>query len=367
MKSGRQPLKVFVGISGGVDSAVAAYLLQQQGYEVHGVFMKNWSGENYGIEDNCPWKADLEASIAVCEHLGITHRTYNFEKEYREAVITDFFDEYKKGNTPNPDILCNRYIKFDHFLERALKDGADLIATGHYSRVINGQLHKAKDHTKDQTYFLAGVRKEKFEKVLFPLADLLKKEIRSIAEKITLPNAKRADSQGICFIGKVEMDNFLELEISHKPGSIVDIDSGRAVGTHKGVWFHTIGQRKGLNIGGLSEPYFVCGKDTVENILFVAKGKSHPALYKTEITFENYNLLSEVKDFDNISATIRYRSPDTTIQITEEQKVEIDSIEKAVPIKVKFATPQWTPAIGQYIVLFEGERCLGSGRITGFE
>lgn len=347
--------KVFVGISGGVDSAVAAALLKEQGYDVYGVFMKNWSGSDYGLEDNCPWKEDLEASIQVCNHLGIPHRTYNFEKEYRANVIEEFFEEYKRGNTPNPDVLCNTFIKFDAFLKRAIDDGADFIATGHYTRIKDGILHKAEDTNKDQTYFLAGVAKKNFSKALFPLGDLTKKEVREYAEKLKLPNSKRPDSQGICFIGKVEMDEFLALEISHKQGEIVDIDTNKVVGTHKGIWFYTLGQRKGLDIGGLSEPYFVADKNVTENILYVAAGKQNPHLWKKVITVEKYNLLNEITDINNLTATIRYRAPDSKVSITKGTATS--------PIEFTFDNPLWTPAVGQYLVLFEGSACVGSGRI----
>jgi len=351
--------KVFIGISGGVDSAVAAHLLIQQGYEVHGIFMKNWSGENLGLTDECPWKADQEASIAVCNHLGISHRTYNFEKEYHDMVITEFFDEYQRGNTPNPDILCNQFIKFDAFYNKAMSEGADFIATGHYVRGTNGKdigLFKAKDSNKDQTYFLSTVRKEKLEKALFPLGDIIKPEVRKIANKINLPNANRPDSQGICFIGKVEMSKFLELKIKHKNGDIIDLDTNKKVGTHTGVWFHTLGQRKGLKIGGAGKPYFVASKDIKQNILYVVKGRDHNALWKDTMTIDNLNLLANIDLEIPITASIRYRSKDTTINITSSKNSPIE--------KIKFLKKQWAPAVGQYVAFFQEDRCIGGGRIN---
>jgi len=351
--------KVFIGISGGVDSAVAAHLLIQQGYDVYGVFMKNWSGEDLGLTDECPWKEDQKAAIAVCKHLEIPFRTYNFEKEYRKMVITEFFDEYQQGNTPNPDILCNQFIKFDAFYEKAMSEGADFIATGHYVRGKDGGLYKAKDSNKDQTYFLSMVDKKKLRKVLFPLGDITKPKVREIAEKIKLPNANRPDSQGICFIGKVEMNKFLELKIKHKQGKIIDIDTMKQVGEHTGVWFHTLGQRKGLRIGGAGLPYFVASKDVDENILYVAQGRMHEALWKIVMTMDNLNLLTEINGDDIITASIRYRSEDTEIKITEGTVKDIREI--------TFKEKQWAPAVGQYVAFFQGDRCIGGGRISGIK
>jgi tRNA-uridine 2-sulfurtransferase len=345
--------KVFIGISGGVDSAVAAYLLKEQGYDVHGVFMKNWSGEDLGLTENCPWKEDQEAAIAVCDHLGISFRTYNFEKEYSEKVITDFFEEYQRGNTPNPDVLCNQFIKFDAFYEKAMSEGADFIATGHYVRGKDGGLYKAKDANKDQTYFLCMVRKEKLQKSLFPLGDLTKPDVREVAEKIDLPNAKRPDSQGICFIGKVEMEKFLELKIKHKVGKIIDIDTGKALGEHTGVWFHTLGQRKGLRIGGAGTPYFVAQKDVGENILYVAQGNDHKELWKETLEVEDINLIAKINQEIPITASIRYRSEDTPIELTQGNSVNT----------VTFKQAQWTPTVGQFVAFFQEDRCIGGARI----
>lgn len=346
---------VFVGISGGVDSAVAAALLLEQGYKVEGVFMKNWSGEDYGIEDQCPWEEDLEMSIAVCKHLGIPHRTYNFEKEYREMVIKEFFEQYRQGNTPNPDVLCNTFIKFDAFLNRAKEDGADFIATGHYAKTKEGKLYKAKDNNKDQTYFLSQVTKTQLESSLFPLGDMEKSQVREYAKNIKLPNANRPDSQGICFIGKIDMTDFLSLELEQKEGSIIDIDSKEEVGKHNGVWFYTLGQRKGLKIGGLSTPYFVCKKDLSDNILYVAPGKDHPALWSREITVEDFRFIDgDPEPLEGVTGSIRYRSQDTALSVKE---INGDSI------TFIFDTPVWASTQGQYLVIYQDQQCLGAGKI----
>ncbi len=208
--------KVYVAISGGVDSAVSAKLLQEQGYKVTGVFMKNWSSQDYGIENSCPWEKDLEDTVKICEVLGIKHKSYNFEKEYRENVLSNFFEEYARGNTPNPDVLCNKHIKFDSFLKKSIEQGADYIATGHYSKTKNGKLFKAKDSNKDQTYFLHQLSKEQLEKSLFPLGDLTKNEVRKLAKKFKLPVAEKKDSQGLCFIGEINVREFIQSKLKEK-------------------------------------------------------------------------------------------------------------------------------------------------------
>lgn len=349
--------KVYVGLSGGVDSAVCAALLLQQGYDVTAIFMKNWSGEDYGISDQCPWEVDLADSIAVAKHLGIEHKTYNFEKEYRELVMEEFFKGYQNGETPNPDILCNKFIKFKLFLERCISDGADLIATGHYANTLNGELFRPKDQNKDQTYFLSEVDSESLKKTLFPLADYTKPEVRELARKFKLPNAERKDSQGICFVGKVDMGEFLRERIKEKVGEFIDIDSGEVIGEHNGIYFYTIGQRKGLDIGGLSEPYFVCKKDVDKNIVYLAKGREHPALWSKEIKFKNLHLINQkyhgdLTESSEIFASIRYRS--------EASKVLVDIQNQTA----KFETDQWAPAKGQIIVFYQNDRCLGAAEIV---
>ncbi len=348
--------KVFVAISGGVDSAVSAKLLKEQGYDVTGVFMKNWSDEDYGIKNQCPWQKDLEDTIKICEIIGVPHKTYNFEKEYRENILENFFDEYKKGNTPNPDVLCNKYIKFDSFLKKALSEGADYIATGHYSKTENGELFKAKDENKDQTYFLHRLTKEQLEKSFFPLGGLKKQSVRKLAKDFKLPVAEKKDSQGLCFVGKIDVAEFIRKTLKEEKGEIVDLDSKKTVGQHNGIWFYTIGQRHGIKVGGTKEPYFVAKKDVKKNILYVVQGRNNPALYKTVLEVKNLHLIDPKYNLEkkDLTATIRYRSTDSPI------KLELEN-NKAVTI---FEKPQWAPALGQSLVIFHKNQCLGGGFVT---
>lgn len=349
--------KVYVAISGGVDSAVSAKLLQDQGYEVTGVFMKNWSDDDFGIKNECPWKQDQEDTVKICETLGIEHKTYNFEKEYRENILENFFQEYKKGNTPNPDVLCNKYIKFDCFLKKAMEDGADYIATGHYSKTKNGRLFKGRDKNKDQTYFLYRLTKQQLEKSFFPIGDLEKKEVRKLAKKFKLPVAEKKDSQGLCFVGKIDVRDFIKKTLKEKKGDIIDLDKGTVVGEHQGIWFYTIGQRRGIKVGGVHEPYFVAKKDIQKNILYVVQGNDHSELYKKEMFLENLHMIDPEKNIDeikNLSATIRYRCEDSPI--------ELSIVDEKV--KITFEKKQWAPALGQSLVIFQGDECLGGGFIS---
>lgn len=361
MKSGKKS-KIYVGLSGGVDSAVAAHLLIQQGYDVVGVFMKNWSGEDYGLEDECPWREDLKASQSVAEFLGIPHRTLNFELEYRQYVVDDFFKQYAHGHTPSPDILCNKFIKFDYFLNRCLEDGADAIATGHYARIERGELYRAKDPQKDQTYFLSGLTGDQLRNSLFPLGDLLKSEVRQIAQEVGLPNANRKDSQGICFIGKVDIVDFLKQKLEETAGDIVDIDTLEKVGTHKGVWFYTIGQRKGLEVGGLEKPYFVVSKDVESNTLYVGSGHDHDALNIIEVYADELDLIDpRYKKYllsENTISIIRHRGDEISTEVIK--NTEHDDY------TINFAKPVWAPATGQSVVFYTDDgKCLGRAEITG--
>jgi tRNA-specific 2-thiouridylase len=348
--------RVFLGLSGGVDSAVAAKLLMDQGYEVTGVFMKNWSGDNYGIQDNCPWEEDQADAMAVCEHLGIEFRSVNFEKEYRERVVEYFFNEYKKGRTPNPDVMCNKEIKFKLFLDKAMEMGYDYIATGHYAIRKDDKLFRSIDKNKDQTYFIYNLTPEQLSKSLFPIGEYTKPQIRELAKEFNLPNAAKPDSQGICFIGEINVMKFLMSQIPEQTGEIRDIDTNEVVGDHKGIYFYTIGQRDGLGIGGLSVPYFVVDKDVEKNILYVASGTDHKSLYKTEVELENIHYINpeEFKDaevIENIEASVRYRQKPIKGKLLIKE------------LKFIFEEPVRAVASGQSLVIFKEDWVIGGGVI----
>lgn len=363
MTTNKSKKTVFVGLSGGVDSAVSACLLKEQGYNVVGVFMKNWSGDDYGLQADCPWEQDQKDAEAVCNAIGIEFRSFNFEKEYRAKVVEYFFNEYSKGRTPNPDVMCNKEIKFKLFLEKAQDLGADLIATGHYAIRTddssgNPHMLKGIDNNKDQTYFLYNLSKDQLSRTLFPVGSLEKPEVRKLAEKFNLPNAKKPDSQGICFIGEINVLQFLMKRIPEKQGDIIDIDTKKKVGTHKGVYFHTIGQRGGLGIGGQEIPYYVVDKDIDNNIIYVGHGNNHPAMFKKEVILENVHLINpdletDIFDDKNLSASIRYRhKPEAGILVKD------SNIYKFI-----FNNPQRAVSSGQSLVLYRENECLGGGII----
>ncbi len=353
--------KIVVGMSGGVDSAVAAMLLKEQGYDVQCIFMKNWEDE----ADNpaCSSEADYVDALQAAEVLDLPLHSVNFSKEYWENVFTYFLDEYRAGRTPNPDVLCNREIKFKVFLDYALKLGADKIATGHYARVReNGnsvQLLKGKDTGKDQSYFLYLLTQKALQKVLFPLGDLTKPEVRALAQKAGLPNAKKKDSTGICFIGERKFSEFLATYIPAKPGDIVDMD-GKIFGHHNGLMFYTLGQRQGLGIGGKKGapelPWYVAEKRLDKNELVVVQGQKNPALYSTGLAANQVHWIegSPPKIDQEYTAKVRYRQSDQTCRIIKQNESGIE---------IEFAEPQFAVAPGQSVVLYRDDVCLGGAII----
>jgi len=365
--------KVYVGVSGGVDSALSAAILKNSGADVYGVFMKNWAGEA-GLQLDCPWEEDMKMAQEVCQYLGIPFRSYNFEEEYKEMVLDNFFSEYQAGRTPNPDILCNSEIKFKAFLNRAEKEGADFISTGHYARLqeVDSQLFgkarlliKHADKNKDQTYFLSGLSQDQLARAIFPLANLTKPEVRELAKKIELPNANRSDSQGICFIGDLDVQAFLRKYLAKNPGSIIDVDTNKVVGQHEGLSFYTIGQREGLQIGGVPLPYYVAGKDRDKNYLFIAQGKDNLALFSAELNFTDLHWCTDnlIKvgladlNAEKLEATIRYRANSQPGQF-----IALDLGAKTGTYR--FAEKVRAVAPGQSVVFFLHDLCLGKGIIS---
>ncbi len=352
--------KVVIGISGGVDSSVAAILLKEQGYDVIGLFMRNWDssinndylGNPDLNNDICPQEKDYNDALEVCKKLDIPLHRIDFVKEYWDYVFTYFLDELKKGRTPNPDVMCNKYIKFDLFVKEAKKLGADYIATGHYAKVIDGQLYKASDKNKDQSYFLAYVNKEVFKDVIFPLQDLTKPEIRDIASDKGLVTAKKKDSTGICFIGERNFTKFLENYLPNIPGKIVNIETNEIVGEHIGLMYYTLGQRRGLNLGGFKDKSYVAKKDLENNILYIATGDENKYLYSKEAIIEDFNFLTD-KRITDCTCKFRYRQPDIKchVEYLENNKI------KVTYDNAKAVTP------GQFCVLYDGDLCIGGGII----
>ena len=347
---------VIIGMSGGVDSSVAAYLLKRQGYDVVGVFMKNWEEED--DEGVCTATADYADVRNVCETIGIPYYTVNFAKEYRERVFSYFLDEYKKGRTPNPDVLCNCEIKFKAFLDFALKTGAETLATGHYCRLdADKLLLRGSDPSKDQSYFLAGLRHDQLKNAVFPVGDLMKTQVRAIASELHLSNAAKKDSTGVCFIGERNFKRFLMQYLPAQMGEMVD-ETGKVVGMHDGLMYYTIGQRRGLGIGGRSdgngESWFVIGKDLDRNLLIVQQGE-HDELYSTSLEAESVNWIAgrpETEEF-TCTAKFRYRQPDQNVRVKLRGNGAI----------VQFERPQRAVTPGQWVVFYRGEYCLGGGPI----
>ena len=353
--------RIVVGLSGGVDSSVTAYLLKQQGHEVIGVFMQNWEDDN--DSEYCSIKQDSLDAMSVADLLGIDMEIVNFAKEYKERVFQYFLDEYSAGRTPNPDVLCNAEIKFKAFLDYAMQLGADCIATGHYARKLERDgrhyLLKGVDPGKDQSYFLYRLVPAQLEKALFPLGDLHKTEVRRIAGEIGLPNARKKDSTGICFIGERPFRAFLQRYLPMHPGAMVTPE-GRVVGQHEGLMYYTLGQRKGLNIGGSKdgngEPWFVAGKDIPRNELIVVQGHDHPLLLKPVLEAEQLSwTLGAAPDDGAYAAKNRYRMPDAACELTNLSSGRI---------RLAFADSQWSVTPGQSAVLYDGEVCLGGGVIV---
>ena len=394
--------KVVVGLSGGVDSSVAAYLLKEQGYEVIGLFMKNWHDDSVTISEECPWLEDSNDALIVAEKLGIPFQTVDLSTEYKERIVDYMFNEYERGRTPNPDVLCNREIKFDVFMKIALQLGADYVATGHYCRkgtIKNAdgtetyQLLSGKDPNKDQSYFLCQLSQEQLSKTLFPIGELQKPEVRKIAAENNLITADKKDSQGLCFIGKVHLPEFLQQKLKPKKGVIVEVpnnasqfattvpefknereklvfraekpvysqEDGKVVGEHQGAHYFTIGQRKGLNVGGTKEPLFVIDTDVDKNIIYTGQGKSHPGLLRNtlfikedELHWVRPDLALNVDETMEVMARIRYRQP---LQPATLYKVENG-------LFVDFKEKQSAITEGQFAAWYSNDELIGSGVIS---
>lgn len=393
--------KVVVGLSGGVDSSVSAYLLKEQGYEVIGLFMKNWHDDTVTISDECPWLDDSNDAMLVAEKLGIPFQTVDLSEQYKERIVDYMFNEYEKGRTPNPDVLCNREIKFDVFMKIAMSLGADYVATGHYCRKSEFekdgetiyQLMSGMDSNKDQSYFLCQLTQDQLSKTLFPVGELQKSKVRKIASEQDLVTADKKDSQGLCFIGKVRLPDFLQQKLKPKEGVIVEVsseddiyneeelsfsskkeelqflskkykyrkDQGKIVGSHQGAHYFTKGQRKGLAVGGTPEPLFVIDTDVNENVIYTGQGKNHPGIYRLALFISNDEVHWVRKDLSintgeqmKVKARIRYRQPlqDAVLHQTENG------------MYVAFETPQASITEGQFVAWYSKDELLGSGVIS---
>jgi tRNA-specific 2-thiouridylase len=387
--------RVVVGLSGGVDSSVTAYLLQQQGYEVIGMFMKNWHDDSVTISKECPWLDDSNDAMIIAQQLNIPFQAIDLSAEYKTRIVDYMFAEYERGRTPNPDVLCNREIKFDIFLNAAVKLGADYVATGHYARrdeiIVNGKkiyrLLAGKDNNKDQSYFLCQLTQAQLSKALFPIGELTKPEVRAIAKEIGLATAEKKDSQGLCFIGKVHLPDFLQQQLKPKNGKVVEIPAnsptfvngfdssdlknssapysfspalGKVVGEHKGAHYYTIGQRKGLNIGGHEKPLFVIGTDTTENIIYMGMGEDHPGLYRKGLFIPNVDEHWIREDLRlAIGASAKYEA-----RIRYRQKLEPCTLHKKEEgLYIIFDVPQRGITPGQFAAWYQDEELIGSGVI----
>ena len=350
---------MFVGLSGGVDSSVTAALLKEQGYSVTGIYMKNWSQDLPGFE--CPWKQDYTDAKRVAVQLGIPFKMYDFEREYRQKVVDYMIDGYKAGRTPNPDIMCNQEIKFKLFLDTALSDGADMVATGHYARTAGGKLLTAKDANKDQTYFLYRTSEAALQKTLFPLGNLTKPEVRELAKKFNLATATKKESMGICFVGKVGIKEFLLHELGEQTsGPILDQD-GKTIGEHEGAIFYTIGQRHGLNVGG-GLPYYVTGKNMERNEVYVTAKLDDKHLWSSNLTLTDIHWINDpATDGTRVQVRTRHRAPliEGTLAVASSGAKNVkDTLQVALSSDIRALTP------GQSAVLYDGETVLGGGIIT---
>jgi len=385
--------RVVVGLSGGVDSSVAAYLLKEQGYDVIGLFMKNWHDESVTISDECPWIDDSNDALQVAEMIGIPFQVIDFSKEYKERIVDYMFREYEKGRTPNPDVLCNREVKFDIFLDKALELGADFVATGHYCQKEEIQIDDnpvyrliaGADKNKDQSYFLCQLNQQQLSKALFPIGNLQKPEVREIAKKIGLNTADKKDSQGLCFIGKVKLPVFLQQQLKPKEGNILEVENehtgfiypdnelktlvkpfslepqiGKVVGTHQGAHYFTVGQRKGLQVGGTPEALFVIGIDTSKNIVYTGQGTLHKGLYRKGLFVKNEEIHWVRPDLEmavgaakTFKGRIRYR----------QELQELILYKKEEGLYILFTEMQRGITPGQFVAWYDNDELLGSGVI----
>ena len=389
--------RIVVGLSGGVDSSVAAHLLKEQGHEVIGIFMRNWNDSSVVINNECPWIDDSNDALMIAEQLGIPFQVLDLSEEYRERIVDYMFREYEQGRTPNPDILCNREVKFDLFLQAALELGADKVATGHYARIskandngsVNDPTHRllaGKDANKDQSYFLCQLSQEQLARSVFPIGELEKSEVRRIAHSLGLVTAEKKDSQGLCFIGKVRLPDFLKEQLAAKKGAIVEVAAGSSlydepeeatlaqkarpyvytkqdgqhIGKHNGAHFFTIGQRKGVNVGGREAPLFVIGTDVQENVLYVGQGEEHPGLYRTALFMQKEQvhwvrpeLELAVGEERAFQVRIRYRQPLQNAWLICEPE----------GLYIRFEEKQKAITAGQFAAWYEGAELIGSGTI----